>query len=223
MEEKKMKRISMKLLALALCCLMLVSLTACDMNLGSLLGFGGDDSGFLKPGGFADTTAEAPAAQWPAATEAPVEWPTAQVQIPAGYAEYNDGYVSFAYPEDWTITSGTVTILSDPTGATASNIALTSEPYSTLYETMTAEDYMSLVGASYQASGLIISDVQVDTDYTGSGEQVTVISHNTSSNGISMVQALIIIPSGGRNCVVTITEQSFTEVLDVVMETLRSV
>jgi hypothetical protein len=59
------------------------------------------------------------------------------------------------------------------------------------------------------------------------GERLTRLLSNRVDKAMEIYEKCavkpIIIPSGGRNCVVTVTEQSFTEVLDVVMETLRSV
>ena len=83
-----MKRFSAKLIAMMLCCLMVVSLAACDKDLS-----GGALSSLTKPNS-SPVEPEILVTDPPAAVD---------VQIPFGYVEYNDGFVSFAYPEGWVI------------------------------------------------------------------------------------------------------------------------
>ena len=202
-----MKRFSAKLIAMMLCCLMVVSLAACDKDLS-----GGALSSLTKPNS-SPVEPEIPVTDPPAAVE---------VQIPFGYVEYNDGYVSFAYPEGWVIEPGEVTVISDTSG-TSSNITIANEMYSSIYDSLTAKQYIDLVGETYAASGLEISNVVVTQTYSGSGEKVTKITHTTSTSGIVMEQTLLVIGCGHFNYVVTATELENTELVDVVLETLHSV
>ncbi len=210
-----MKRFSAKLIALMLCCLMLVSLAACDMDLSE-----GALASLIKPE--ADGFLSNPSAN---ATEPPMvetQPISMAVPIPYGYEEYNDGYVAIAYPEDWAIEPGEITIISDTSG-TSSNITIANEMYSSIYDSLTAEQYIDLVGEAYAASGLEISNVEVTQTYSGSGEKVTKVTHTTSTNGIVMEQTLLVIGCGHFNYVVTATELENTELVDVVLETLHSV
>ena len=202
-----MKRVSAKLIAMMLCCLMVVSLTACDMDLsgGALSSLTKPNSSTLKP--------EISMTNPPAA---------AKIEIPFGYVEYNDGHVSFAYPKDWGIEPGEITIISDNSG-TNSNITVANEMYSSIYDSMTAKEYIDLVGQAYASSGLEISNVVVDRVYSGSGERVTKITHTTSASGIIMEQTLLVIGCGHYNYVVTVTELENTNLVDNVLETLHSV
>ena len=202
-----MKRFSAKLIAMMLCCLMVVSLAACDKDLS-----GGALSSLTKPNS-SPVEPEILVTDPPAAVD---------VQIPFGYVEYNDGYVSFAYPEGWVIEPGEVTVISDTSG-TSSNITIANEMYSSIYDSLTAKQYIDLVGEAYAASGLEISNVVVTQTYSGSGEKVTQITHTTSTSGIVMEQTLLVIGCGHFNYVVTATELENTELVDVVLETLHSV
>lgn len=202
-----MKRFSAKLIAMMLCCLMVVSLAACDKDLS-----GGALSSLTKPNS-SPVEPEIPVTDPPAAVD---------VQIPFGYVEYNDGFVSFAYPEGWVIEPGEVTVISDTSG-TSSNITIANEMYSSIYDSLTAKQYIDLVGETYAASGLEISNVVVTQTYSGSGEKVTKITHTTSTSGIVMEQTLLVIGCGHFNYVVTATELENTELVDVVLETLHSV
>lgn len=202
-----MKRFSAKLIAMMLCCLMVVSLAACDKDLS-----GGALSSLTKPNS-SPVEPEISVTDPPAAVD---------VQIPFGYVEYNDGFVSFAYPEGWVIEPGEVTVISDTSG-TSSNITIANEMYSSIYDSLTAKQYIDLVGETYAASGLEISNVVVTQTYSGSGEKVTKITHTTSTSGIVMEQTLLVIGCGHFNYVVTATELENTELVDVVLETLHSV
>lgn len=202
-----MKRFSAKLIAMMLCCLMVVSLAACDKDLS-----GGALSSLTKPNS-SPVEPEIPVTDPPAAVD---------VQIPFGYVEYNDGFVSFAYPEGWVIEPGEVTVISDTSG-TSSNITIANEMYSSIYDSLTAKQYIDLVGETYAASGLEISNVVVTQTYSGSGEKVTKVTHTTSTSGIVMEQTLLVIGCGHFNYVVTATELENTELVDVVLETLHSV
>ena len=202
-----MKRFSAKLIAMMLCCLMVVSLAACDKDLS-----GGALSSLTKPNS-SPVEPEILVTDPPAAVD---------VQIPFGYVEYNDGFVSFAYPEGWVIEPGEVTVISDTSG-TSSNITIANEMYSSIYDSLTAKQYIDLVGETYAASGLEISNVAVTQTYSVSGEKVTKITHTTSTSGIVMEQTLLVIGCGHFNYVVTATELENTELVDVVLETLHSV
>ena len=202
-----MKRFSAKLIAMMLCCLMVVSLAACDKDLS-----GGALSSLTKPNS-SPVEPEILVTDPPAAVD---------VQIPFGYVEYNDGFVSFAYPEGWVIEPGEVTVISDTSG-TSSNITIANEMYSSIYDSLTAKQYIDLVGEAYAASGLEISNVVVTQTYSGRGEKVTKITHTTSTSGIVMEQTLLVIGCGHFNYVVTATELENTELVDVVLETLHSV
>lgn len=202
-----MKRFSAKLIAMMLCCLMVVSLAACDKDLS-----GGALSSLTKPNS-SPVEPEILVTDPPAAVD---------VQIPFGYVEYNDGFVSFAYPEGWVIEPGEVTVISDTSG-TSSNITIANEMYSSIYDSLTAKQYIDLVGEAYAASGLEISNVVVTQTYSGSGEKVTKVTHTTSTSGIVMEQTLLVIGCGHFNYVVTATELENTELVDVVLETLHSV
>ena len=206
-----MKRFSAKLLALVLCCVLAMSLAACDKDLG----------GFLSPGNSGDELLARPEIQidTPTDSQPAVE----AVQIPYGWTEYNNGMISLAIPEDWEIQPGQIAVIYDPSNS-GKNFTIASEMKSDIYSTMTPDSYMDLVGAAYASSGLTVSDVAVEQTYTGGGEPLTVITQSTTSNGVTMHQTLMVIASGSYNCVVTVTQlDDNSDLVDTVMETLRSV
>lgn len=208
-----MKQFFAKLMALALCCALALSLAACDMDLGGLLSGGKSDNDVLT---MPEIQIDAPVED----TLPPVK---EDVQIPNGWTEYDNGMISLAIPADWEIQPGQITLIVDPSNS-GKNFTIASERKSDIYRTMTPDGYLDLVGAAYASSGLTVSDVTVEQTFTGGGEPLTVINQTTTTSGYTMHQTLMVIASGSFNCVVTVTQPNAdSDLVDTVIETLRSV
>ena len=110
-----MKRILIALLALAMVLSMAFALASCN-----------DDK---KENDTKET--EKPAEKEPAA-------------IPEGYVLYDNGKITFAYPEKWTKTAGSVDIITNESG-TGNNITVSYEQYSDTYKKMTVEDFKTML------------------------------------------------------------------------------
>ncbi len=146
---------------------------------------------------------------------------TANPEIPAGYKEYNNGAIAFAYPDAWTMQDGSTVILQDTT--TGNNITVVYEAKTDFYESMTVDTFNSQLKPSYDAAGLSVSNVEISKT-TANGLSVVKLSHNTTASGITMKQTQYISTVGDKTYVVTVTEVTEAPaILSTVLDTLHSV
>lgn len=141
-----------------------------------------------------------------------------QVKIPEGYKKFeNDFEVSFAYPEDWTVTNGSIVIITSPDEN--ENITVTYEQKSNIYKNMTEEYFNENLAPMYSAQGINVQSVtieQLDRD-------VTKISMVNSVYSTTLYQTQLIIPSSDYNYCITITGRTLnTTLIDNVYNTLRA-
>lgn len=129
---------------------------------------------------------------------------TAAIVIPAGYAKYNNGRISFAYPKNWTRSSGSTVIFTNPKG-NGNNINVFYEDKNTIYDTMTTASFNSDFKPIYEAMGLTISNAKVEHKTTN-GEKVTVISYTAKTQGKTIKQTQFVIHSGNLTYTVTVSE-----------------
>ena len=129
---------------------------------------------------------------------------TTGIVIPTGYAKYNNGNITFAYPKSWGRTDGSVVILK-PSGASGNNITVAYENKNTMYDTMTTAIFNRDIKPVYEAMGLAISSASVEHKNTN-GENVTVVSYTAKVQGQSMKQTQFILHCGTRTYTVTVTE-----------------
>ena len=147
-----------------------------------------------------------------------------ETTLPAGYAEYKNDGISFAYPEAWVLgTESPVMIVDADTG---NNIMVVSEAKNDIYATLTAEAYIAAMGDAFASMGIQISEVTVDQIKTGGGEDATKIQHVTKTQAApeGMLQTQYIITSGELTYTVTVTQGTVVEgLLDTVIATLKTV
>jgi len=125
------------------------------------------------------------------------------IVIPEGWEVYDNGYISFAYPEAWNVTEGGVTMIQD--AATGNNISVTYEAKTDLYAALTMEDFQKTYVPLYAQMGMLVGDASVE-QLDRDGLKLTKICHNTTVNGVSMKQTQYVLDSDDRTYTVTVTE-----------------
>ena len=132
-------------------------------------------------------------------------------EIPEGYQVYENGGLSFAYPENWTKTDGSTVILINPTGI-GNNITVVYEGKTDMYAEMTAESFNELLKPTYEAMGMTLSNVTVNQK-TSNGLDVTEINYTAKVMDTTMEQTAFIATIGDRTYTVTITETTQDDTL----------
>ena len=151
-------------------------------------------------------------------TNEPVEVP-----IPEGYQVYDNGAISFAYPEGWTKTDGSTVILTNPDGS-GNNITVVYENKTDLYATMDVEGFNDKIKPSLEAAGMSVSNVSVTQTENAGGFDLTKMSYSASFSGVNMTQTLYILNTKDKTYVVTITETTpDTALKKNVLDTLKTV
>ena len=139
-------------------------------------------------------------------------------KLPEGYALYENDYISFAYPAEWTKTDlgeDAGAMIMD--GSTGNNITAVGEEYSDTYKTMTVEEFNKTVKPQLTASGLSVSNVKIEQIKGADDLAITKISYNVKSSGVTMKQYVYVVPSGDRNYAVSVTE---VKAVDGLLDTL---
>ena len=130
--------------------------------------------------------------------------------IPTGYTEYSNGDMSFAYPEGWVKTDGSVVILSEKSGG--NNITVSYEAKTDLYDKFTVADFNSMMKPAYEAMGMSVSNVKIEHKIVN-GEKINVFSFTTVAAGRTMTQTQYIFAAGTRTYIVTVTEATSDDAL----------
>lgn len=202
----------MKKIIVTLCALFLM------VGLTALLGACGDTTDSTST---PDVTTTAPAVTTttPAAT---TTTPTAQTPaLPEGYQAYNNGAITFAYPEDWTSTDGSTVIL---LGADGNNITIVYEEENPLYASMTLETFNEQMAPALEAMGITLSNAALTQTENENGLAITKIRYTASVMEVTMGQTMYITTVGGKTYTVTITEVVDAPVLlQTVFDTLSEV
>ena len=134
-------------------------------------------------------------------TEAPV---TTEAPLPEGYTLYDNGDISFAYPEKLSKTDGSTVILSD--GTNGNNITVVYEDKTDYYEKMTTSDYATDLRPAFSSMGMTIKGYSVDQIKNAKGASLTKIAHTASVSEITLKQTMLIITAGEKTYTVTVTE-----------------
>ena len=127
-------------------------------------------------------------------------------EVPAGYKLYENDYIYFVYPENWeTRDMSGITVLLD--AATGNNITLAYEIKSDLYKTMDLEKFNSTFVPVWKQQGMTVSNIQITNSIENAlGYEISKFTFNATQSGQSMKQEMYIIPSGGYNYVVNVTQ-----------------
>ena len=124
--------------------------------------------------------------------------------LPEGYVLFDNGDISFAYPESLTKTDGSTVILSD--GTNGNNITVVYEAKTNYYEKMTATDYANDLRPAFSAMGMTIKGYSVNQIKNAKGTSITKIAHTASVSDITLKQTMLVITAGEKTYTVTVTE-----------------
>ena len=116
---------------------------------------------------------------------------------PEGYKLFSDGYISFAYPENWSKTEGSVTLIQN--NSTGNNITVVYEAKTDYYEDLTVTKFNSELKPVYEAMGLSISDTSVKHKTNSNDVKITRLSFTTVAAGKSMKQTVLIFTVAGQS------------------------
>lgn len=171
-----MKKIVLALAMMLVFVLALATLTAC--------------------GGTTETTAATTTTEAPVTTEAP---------LPEGYTLYDNGDISFAYPEGFVKQDGSTVLLSDMT--TGNNVTVVYEAKTDMYETLDNNGYKTMFKPAFESMGMSISKYNVEQiAKNAKGISLTKVTHTASLEGTSMEQTMLITTVGNKTYTVTVTE-----------------
>lgn len=131
-------------------------------------------------------------------------------EIPEGYQVYENGGLSFAYPEDWTKTDGSTVLLINPTGI-GNNITVVYESKYN-HKDLTLDTFNEQMKPSYEAMGMTVSNATVEHK-TSNGLDVTEINYTAKMMGVTMEQTAFITTIGDRTYTVTVTETTQDDTL----------
>lgn len=130
---------------------------------------------------------------------------------PDGYATYNNGDISFAYPSAWTVKDGNPATIADEAGA-KNNITVVYEPKNDTYEKSSDAELEKTFKDSLSMMGMSISEfkrTKTKNDYN----DIIKISFVSAVSGISIRQTQFIANVGERTYVVTVTEMATDKTL----------
>ena len=142
-------------------------------------------------------------------------------EAPEGYRVYSNGTISFAYPENWTKTDGSMVLLKDE--ATGNNISVSYEPKTDAYEGFDTSDFDTVFKPALDSMGLSVTNANISQKKIND-LRVAIVSYSAEANGSSMTQTLYIVTAGEFTYTVAITEKSpDSELVSTVLNTLKTV
>jgi len=125
--------------------------------------------------------------------------------IPDGYQTFDNGAISFAYPEGFINSDASIVLLVDGAGS-GNNITVAYEVKTGIYANMTKESYIETYSALYTAMGM---DVQIkEYEFLTNKNNLSIIKivQDTISMGIKMTQTQYITDTEDLTYIVTVTE-----------------
>ena len=141
-----------------------------------------------------------------------------EVEAPEGYTVWKNGDVGFAYPSSWTEVDypGILLLVQDQLG---NNVNVLSEAKNTVYSTVTTENFMEVMGPSYEMVGSNISEPAVSRFNTADGVQVIKFTFkNTmpvSGVSVTVYQTQFYVNVGSKTYAITVTGRSNSEMLEL--------
>ncbi len=152
---------------------------------------------------------------------APGEDAPAEAVIPDGYQVYDNGDITFAYPEKWIKNDGSVTILVNETGI-GNNISVAYEAKSDMYEKMDENSFFDQLAPVLSAAGMDVYDVSVEHLENGGKVKIDRIRFKARYAQVDLVQTLFCLTVGERTYAVTVTEtEPVGALVNAVFDTLR--
>ena len=135
-------------------------------------------------------------------TEAPI---TTEAPLPEGYVLYDNGDISFAYPESLVKNDGSTVILTNVTNG--NNITVVYEAKTDMYEKMDNDGYKELFKPIFESMGISVSKYNVEQIAKNTkGISLTKVTQTVSTQGKTMEQTMLITTVGDKTYTVTVTE-----------------
>ena len=146
-----------------------------------------------------------------------------EVVIPDGYKKYDNGKISFAYPDSWSKTGGSVDTIVNETGE-GNNITVSYEEKSDIYSEMDLASFNSTLKPVFESFGMTVSNASVEQLKNDNGVDLTKIRYTAKVSGTTMTQTMLILAVGDLNYIVTVTEtEAQPELVENVYKTLTIV
>ena len=137
-----------------------------------------------------------------------------QPETPKGYELYENDYFSFAYPEEWEIQKGSVTIIYDQ--STGTNINMMYEEKTDEYDNLDAQGFTEFIKESLAGTGATFNSVYAQKYKTVNAELNTV-TYIAKLYGITYYQTALLVTVDDRTYSITVTCQE----KDVMQETVQ--
>lgn len=143
--------------------------------------------------------------------------PQLKVNAPEGYTAWTNNDIGFAYPSAWTKTdmSGVVMLVQNST--TGENINVAVEAKTTIYSTLTTDNFLTVLGSMFEAAGASISNVTVEQTQTTNGVGVVkaVFKNTMTTSGytVTVWQTQFYITVDQLTYSVTATAFSYSDVI----------
>ncbi|MBQ9784874.1 MAG: hypothetical protein IJW29_05190 [Clostridia bacterium] len=148
------------------------------------------------------------------------------VEAPSGYKAWSNEAIGFAYPSAWSeVDTGYAVILIMVQDQLGNSINALSEAKNTVYSTVTNENFMEVMGPSFEMVGSNIADHAVTRFKLSNDMQVIrfTFKNTMKVSGVSVTvyQAQYYVNVGARTYAITATGRSETELL-AIMNVLES-
>ena len=145
--------------------------------------------------------------------------------VNAGYKSFNNGDISFDYPEDWMKvpfikTFNGMDMIMDLGGSGNNIIVYTHEKTDFFKMIDNVEKFDELMRPEYEASGFVINEVTVESGITN-GLEYVIFSFDAVQSDNSFIESQIITNAGNYTYMITITEVvSNPAMIDTIISTL---
>lgn len=132
------------------------------------------------------------------------------VNMPSGYVLYTDANCKFAYPSSWTKNTVAGTTVAYASGA--ANVNLTTENKSNAYFSASASMFQSTIETTYKLLNYTVkfNSCTVDKNNYAGYTRVHVV-YDYTLNGTRIYQEQMILNSGNKTCVLTVTGATATQ------------
>lgn len=199
-----------KILSSLLTILLLVSLCACT-----------DAPDSENENTYASTTETTTTTEITTTTETTETTEEKKPAITDHYQMYDNGTISFYYPNGWTLTDGSIVLLTDI--MTGNNISIVSEPKNDYYATLTTESFYTDMKPVLESMGMAISEASVKQTQNENDLAMIVITYTASFMDTEMTQTQYIVNADNLTYSVTVTEMvPNAELIETVFNTLNT-
>lgn len=139
-----------------------------------------------------------------------------------GYKLYAGDDISFAYPEDWDLIDGVNPVMADANGNSINLMSeLANQQNTQLYESLSNDTFMELMGSVFEAMGMEIGEYSVETKTNDRGVEIICCAYSLTYEGMQMNMQQFVILGEETHYTVTVTE--VTEIDAVIDEVFKSI